>query len=257
MKTTLLSTIALFLTFCHSHFAQECIDIPNLPTNQINANISDDTNYPVGSAFYNEGNIDFIKTPNTSLWNHQPGDTTICTSGANFMISVANASAPKTLTIDMDSEYGMVVDGDTIYDNSNPPANYSGNNFNFTHVANPISEYTIDGDFDTVEVLANNLCIYDICLEENTLNIEESLSATADKLTIYPNPAQRSETVKMNNSTDIEQLVVRSLNGQLMLHSNPSSQHASFAVNERFERGVYIISLFIDNRWEHRKLMIK
>ena len=238
--------------------SNDCVDIPNLPVNQINDNINDNVNYPMGSVFWSEGNIEFIKK-DTLNWNHQPGDSTFCISGNPivFTISVANAVSPKTLDLGILYEDGVIVDGDTIYNNSNPPATYSGSGFTFTE--NIASSYTISGDFDTVQIFVNggNLCVYEICLEENTLDLNKTVQSASSELAIFPNPVQPYQTININNDQIIREVLVKSLNGQLLLQQHSSAQQVSFPIDGRFKSGIYIVSLLIDDHWQHRKLIIQ
>ena len=93
-------------------------------------------------------------------------------------------------------------------------------------------------------VVVNPLSVSDNYIDEN-------------KISIYPNPVAQSKSVHINSDAHIQQLAVRNLNGQLIFHSDHDAEQAHFTINERFESGVYMISLYINNRWEHRKLMVR
>lgn len=253
----LANNLCIFELCINDSVVENCIDIPNLPSNQINNNISDDNNYPVGEPFFVDGNIEFIKTPNTSTWSHQTGDTSICTSGGNMIISVANAPSPKTLNISLAYEYGLVIDGDTVFDNSNPPSSYSGSNFTLTSIQSTgINEYSIAGDFDTLEILANNLCIYEVCLEENTLSNSAYTPESFNNAIVYPNPAKKGTWLSVNSPSIIENLQIFSMSGQLIYSSEKKSNQFKIPLGHRFENGLYVISYFTNEKWHKRKLVI-
>lgn len=191
-------------------------------------------------------------------WSHQAGDTSLCTSSGNVVFSLANASDPKTFYITMTYEYGLVIDGDTVFDNSNPPASYTGSNFNVTSTQNAmISDYTITGDFDTLEILANNLCIYEICLEESTLDLNESSKEILIDAVIYPNPINLNEQVFIKNNAIINRLRVSSLSGQVLYNQKTDSDEIHFTIDQRFQSGLYLVSIFTDGMWVHKKLLVK
>lgn len=237
---------------------QNCIDIPNMPISQINDNINDDVSYPVGSVYWSSGNIEFVKNQNSGEIFLGNGDTTFCTSsGSGFHMSVANASNPKTLTLQTEYESGIVVDGDTVYQNASPPASYTGTNFSYTSSGMPTTA-TISGSFDSLEILfSGNLCVYNLCLEEDSVAAVTEISTTYRKdILVFPNPVSQNQELSIKSNETIDKILITDMSGKTIYMNSLSSNETKLIVDEKFDSGIYFISVLSGQRKEQKKIVV-
>lgn len=237
---------------------QQCIDIPNMPISQINDNINDDVNYPVGSAYYSSGDIDLVKNPTSSNINHTQGDTIFCIgSGDGLFFSFANAPDPKTVTLNTQYEFGIVVDGDTVYQNNTPPASYTGSNFSYTATSMP-SVHTITGSFDTVKVLnQGNLCISKVCVEQGGVaGVKEIFSSPEEDLLIFPNPVKQNQEISFKSSKNIDKILITDVSGKTIYTNNFSSNEVNLTLDQKYHSGIYFVAVLVDHKWLQKKIVV-
>jgi hypothetical protein len=111
------------------------------------------------------------------------GDT-LCYVGKIELDVTQAPFAQRRLTYHSIITQGMVVDGDTIFKNNNPPALYNGNGFTVSYLNNV---FTVTGAFDTVHIFGSTNCLSAICLDNISTGITDDNNPMQAE--IYPNPS--------------------------------------------------------------------
>ena len=214
MKTTL-SLLILILSF--SLFGQsDCINFGNYDNAFLNDVSTDNVTYPIGDAFITEGDIQLIKPDGTTLYQNIDSAQNEMLYIGNLGIDVSSSNfGCRKLTFGLTGASTVIVDGESI------PASgtytYNGSGWTATcALGTSVYEFTIEGDFDYVEIGISTALIRNICLEScsspsgscvqfgnydnNFLN-----DVTADNVTYPPGDAFITEgdiqLIKPNTST--------------------------------------------------------
>ncbi|MCB0478649.1 MAG: T9SS type A sorting domain-containing protein [Crocinitomicaceae bacterium] len=162
--STLLSISLLTITF-----SQSCIDFSNYTTAYVDSVTGDNVNFPAGTTFISEGDLELKKMSN-SFYQGIQGDSTLFYIG-DLLIDVSGSSCSnKILTFKSAYTEEIIVDGDTISQFTTPPSFYQGNGFTFQFTGQGLGSgsFTISGDFDTVYLLTSTNFLWDICLNCQT-----------------------------------------------------------------------------------------
>lgn len=213
---------------------QTCADFTGTTPQYIQDISVNNTLYPVGSIIFQTGDIRFRKVAVPTQFISASGDT-LCYIG-KIEIDISTASYPqRQLSFYSIITQGMIVDGDTIFQNSNPPALYNGTGFTVAY-ANNI--FTITGAFDTVHIFGSTNCLSTVCLSSIPTEINQEIEGMPD-FSIFPNPANK-EFAFLNHSSESGQLTIYSLQGDLVYSVNVQSPKTNISV-ENLNAGVYFI----------------
>src|SRR5690606_13173375 len=139
------------------------------------------------------------------------GDT-LCYIGEIEMNVATAPYAQRRLKFSSYFTYGLVIDGDTIFNNSNPPALYNGAGFTLNYANN---DFIITGAFDTVHIFGSTNCIFAICLEEISTQLQHIFENNFEIFRIYPNPSEGLFILKHTFPEDVS-LQVYSIQGNLL-----------------------------------------
>ena len=117
-KTLIMKSLTIIISLLSGAYiyAQECIDFSNYSSSYLDSITFDDTNFPNGSTFISEGNLDLIKL-NGSIYQEIQGDSSMLFIGS-LGIQVNNfLCSDKELIFKALYTEGLVIDNDTIYYN--------------------------------------------------------------------------------------------------------------------------------------------
>jgi hypothetical protein len=163
--------------------SQDCINFTGTSGQYLQDISMNNTLYPAGSIVFQSGDIRIRKVAVPTQFISASGDT-LCYIG-KIEIDVSQASySPRKLTFHSIITQGMVIDGDTIFQNSNPPALYNGNGFTLAYLNN---HFTITGAFDTVHIFGSTNCLSAICLENISTGLQSE--TTGQQVLVFPNPS--------------------------------------------------------------------
>lgn len=158
-KFLVLST--LFISLFSSAQIQ-CVDLSGYDDAYLNAVTSDNTTYPVGSAFITSGDIQYVKPSLGNFYQFIYGDSLMYIGDIDIDVS-SSTCTNKTLTYKTLYNEGMMVDGDTIFYFSTIPTTYNGNGFTFAY--DGINTFTVTGDFDVVSLFSSTNFLFGVCLD--------------------------------------------------------------------------------------------
>lgn len=162
---------------------QTCLDYTGTTNQYINDISNDDTTYPAGSTVFQTGNIRMIKSSVLTTFIYARNDSMCYIGNLDINISTAPFTQRK-LTFETITMQGLVIDGDTVFNNWVPLSSHNGPNYSLTQNNN---HYTISGTFDTVHIFGSTNCLYAICLEDISTSAENDIIWDTEFL-IYPNP---------------------------------------------------------------------
>ena len=199
---------------------------------------------------FQTGDIKFRKAGIPCQFISASGDT-LCYIG-KIEIDITSAPYPqRQLTYYSIITQGMIVDGDTIFQNSNPVPQYNGVGFTVNYLNNI---FTITGAFDTVHIFGSTNCLSAVCLSSISTQHESEVMATTDVLEIYPNPAENEFTL-FNGSEQSGYLRIFSIQGELIYSDSISSGKTQVNI-EQFQSGIYFIQFATENRLLYSKRLV-
>jgi len=146
----------------------QCVDLSGYDNTYLNAVTSDNTTYPVGSAFITSGDIQYVKPSLGNFYQFIYGDSLMYIGDIDIDVS-SSTCTNKTLTYKTLYNEGMMVDGDTIFYFSTIPTSYNGNGFTFEY--DGINTFTVTGDFDVVSLFSSTNFLFGVCLDCSSSSI--------------------------------------------------------------------------------------
>lgn len=162
---------------------QNCINFTGTSGQYLNDISTNNTLYPSGTVVFQSGDIRIRKVAVPTQFISASGDT-LCYIGKIELDVTQAPFAQRRLTYHSIITQGMVVDGDTIFKNNNPPALYNGNGFTVSYLNNV---FTVTGAFDTVHIFGSTNCLSAICLDNISTGITDDNNPMQAE--IYPNPS--------------------------------------------------------------------
>ncbi|MDX2361228.1 MAG: T9SS type A sorting domain-containing protein [Crocinitomicaceae bacterium] len=140
----------------------QCVDLSSYDDQYVNSVGFDDITYPIGSAFIVSGDIQYVKPSSGNAYQGIISDSLFYIGDLDINVSTSTC-LEKELTFSCAYLEGLAVDGDTVFSQLNPPANYGGATFDFEF--DGAGSYTITGDFDVVSLYTQTNFLYDVCLD--------------------------------------------------------------------------------------------
>jgi len=86
----------------------------------------------------------------------------------------------------------------------------------------------------------------------NTLGIAENVS---EQFSIYPNPVQNQFTVQSENASQIKQIDITNLSGQVMGHYYPETKNKTTISMDKFPSGIYWVNIIGDDFVSKQKIV--
>lgn len=213
---------------------QSCADFTGTTPQYLQDISINNTLYPIGTVVFQTGDIKFRKAGVPCQFISASGDT-LCYIG-KIEMDISSAPYPqRQLTFYSIITQGMIVDGDTIFQNSNPAPQYNGVGFTVNYLNNI---FTITGAFDTVHIFGSTNCLSAVCLSSIPTQINQEIVDVAG-FTIFPNPAGKEFTF-LNHSSESGQLKIYSLQGELVYTTTIQTAKINVSV-ENLNAGVYFI----------------
>jgi hypothetical protein len=240
------------LSSCSS--TPSCIDFSNYDNAYLNNVTSDDTTYPVGSAFISSGDLNLVKYDNTFYQFIDTVNNRMCYIGA-LGIDVANAPfSCKTLTFELIAGMNVIIDGDTNIVSAG--ANYSNANWNMTMSSGSPMLVTITGNFDLVTVNSSTICISNICLAscDSTAGIENENSLSETLFDIYPNPINDKLHITIGSKN--YSVSVFDLQGNKVMSASDLSDAEEISVSY-LKSGMYLICVELEDGSVLTKRVVK
>ena len=167
LSITFLSAVFCFYGVLHAQ--SDCIDFTQYDNNFLDDVTFDHSTYPVGDAFISEGDLSIIKPDSNSVYQFIDGaNNGMCYIG-QLGIDVSSANyACKKLSYKLVGGFGLVIDQDTL---NNSWTAIPGDTIiyrpNYMVDIQDLSGelmYTIEGDFNYVEISTSTTCISEMCL---------------------------------------------------------------------------------------------
>lgn len=217
---------------------QSCMDFSGTTQQYIQDVSTNNTLYPVGSVVFQTGDIR-IRKAGIPFQVISASSDTLCYIG-KVEIDVAQAPYPgRLLTFYSIITQGMVVDGDTIFQASNPAPFYAGNGFTVAY-ANNI--FTITGTFDTVHIFGSTNCLNSICLQSVPTAIDLDAGNGFAGWSAFPNPTTGQITLKHETHSGPADVRVYSLQGALLLHQVLEAGMRTLSL-QGLPAGLYLLSI--------------
>ena len=229
---------------------QSCADFTGTNPQYLQDISMNNTLYPIGTVVFQTGDIKFRKAGVPCQFISASGDT-LCYIG-KIEIDITSAPYPqRQLTFYSIITQGMIVDGDTIFQNSNPVPQYNGVGFTVNYLNNI---FTITGAFDTVHIFGSTNCLSAVCLSSIPTHQESELLDVQDVFELYPNPAE-NEFVVDNDSEQSADLRIFSIQGELIYSEAISSGKTQVNI-EQFQSGIYFVQLATENGLLYSKRLV-
>lgn len=217
---------------------QSCMDFTGTTLQYIQEISTNNTLYPVGSVVFQTGDIR-IRKAGIPFQAISASSDTLCYIG-KVEIDVAQAPYPgRLLTFYSIITQGMVVDGDTIFQASNPAPFYAGNGFTVAY-ANNI--FTITGAFDTVHIFGSTNCLNSICLQSVPTAVIPDAGSMSTGWNVFPNPTTGQITLEHATYSGSTEVRVYSLQGAQMLHQMLEAGARTLSLNG-LPAGLYLLSI--------------
>jgi hypothetical protein len=229
---------------------QSCADFTGTTPQYLQDISINNTLYPIGTVVFQTGDIKFRKAGVPCQFISASGDT-LCYIG-KIEMDITSAPYPqRQLTFYSIITQGMIVDGDTIFQNSNPVPQYNGVGFTVNYLNNI---FTITGAFDTVHIFGSTNCLSAVCLSSIPTQQESELLNVQDIFELYPNPAE-NEFVVTNDSEQSADLRVFSIQGELIYSTTIPSGKTPITINQ-FQSGIYFVQLATQNGLLYSKRLV-
>lgn len=231
-----------------------CIDFSNYDNTYLNDVTSDDTTYPVGSAFISSGDVNLIKHDNTFYQFIDTVNNQMCFIGT-IGIDVANAPySCRTLTFNLVAGTNIIIDGvsSPVYADSS----YSNANWDMTLSSGNPMLVTITGDFDLVTINTSTICISNICLVscDSTAGIENENNLSETLFDIYPNPINDKLHITIGSKN--YSVTVFDLQGNKVLSATDLSDAEVISVSD-LKSGMYLICVELEDGRVLTKRVVK
>tara|TARA_R110000851_G_scaffold165253_2_gene310183 strand:+ start:1550 stop:2140 length:591 start_codon:yes stop_codon:yes gene_type:complete len=132
---------------------------------------------------------------------------------------------------------------------------YEGMNFNNHQLEIMNSKITVIGDtINSIPIIKKYPDISELCVEEETLSIEDEPPQDRIEIIMYPNPADSEVTLRGHF---MEKLTVYTIDGKKMIRANVRASEYTLDVSG-YASGTYIVQIWMDsNKGIYKKLIIK